>query len=134
MKVTAEVVQLEAHRAASSLRAFSLHVARHERTFPFAEGEAQGESNGGSGSLSAPGGGRWGFVELPRRREVPTKELEHASFCFVLRDSVALISATTPLGGDVGSFPRDHVPGVVIGNMLVWERKVVVAQSLHDHL
>ena len=54
-----------------------------------------------------------GFVDLPRRREVPTKELEHLSFGFVLRDSVAVISATTPRGGDVGSFSRDHVPGVV---------------------
>ena len=32
-----------------SLRAFSLSVARHERTWRFAGGEAPGESNGGGG-------------------------------------------------------------------------------------
>ena len=51
-----------------SLRAFSLSVARHERTWRFAGGEAPGESTGGGGGSrngGAHSGGRrhWTCVQ-----------------------------------------------------------------------
>ena len=61
---------------------------------------------------------------LRRRHEVPTKELEHPSFCVVLRDSITAFGATTPGCGYVGPSIRDHVAGIVIRDVFVQNPKL----------